>query len=365
MSVQFSMIFEVQLATPTPEEERRVYHETVEQALLGEQVGFDRVWAVEHHNLRYYAHCTAPEILLTHIAALTTRLRVGHGVVMLPKNYNHPIRVAERIAALDILSRGRVDFGTGVSSSALEMGAFGVDPDTRHAEWEEALRIIPRIWTEAPFEHHGKFFDIPPRHVLPRPVQEPHPPLYVAATRDETLDVAARLGIGALCLGFGGPEDIRNKRARYDRGIREREDSEIAGLVATDYLSALCPAVVLEDRERGREIGQRGQRFFVDALSHSYAGGPEPTAAADLSESVSAQISEEIVRSEPGSEPGLSSLDLRPAFGDPDDALAYVRAIADAGADEVMFLIQMGTVPQDVCLETIRLVGEYVIPKFR
>ena len=106
--MQFSMIFEVQLAEPTPESERRVYHETVEQAVLGEAVGFDRVWAVEHHNLRYYAHCTAPEILLSHIAAKTERIRVGHGVVMLPRNYNHPIRVAERIAVLDILSDGRV-----------------------------------------------------------------------------------------------------------------------------------------------------------------------------------------------------------------------------------------------------------------
>ena len=123
--MQFSMIFEVQLAEPTPENERRVYHESVEQALLGEAVGFDRVWAVEHHNLRYYAHCSAPEILLSYIAAKTERIRIGHGVVMLPRNYNHPIRVAERIAALDILSNGRVDFGTGVSSSPVECGQAG------------------------------------------------------------------------------------------------------------------------------------------------------------------------------------------------------------------------------------------------
>ena len=361
------MIFEVQLATPTPEEERRVYLETVEQALLAEQMGFDRVWAVEHHNLRYYAHCTAPEVLLAHIAARTERIRVGHGVVMLPKNYNHPIRVAERIAALDILSGGRVDFGTGVSSSELEMGAFGVDPETRHAEWEEAIRIIPRMWTEAPFQHSGKYFQIPPRHVLPRPVQEPHPPLYVAATRNETLDVAARLGIGALCLGFGGPDDIRSKRERYDRGIAERSAEGIAGLVPTDHLSALCPAVVLEDRERGRRIGLRGQRFFVEALSHSYAGTPEPRADVDPGEPRAARLSDEIIRADGAPAAGLdpSSDEVARAFGDPDDALRYVRAIADAGADEVMFLIQMGTVPQDACLETIRLLGEHVIPKFR
>ncbi len=359
--MQFSMIFEVQLADPTPESERRVYHETVEQALLGEAMGFDRVWAVEHHNLRYYAHCTAPEILLSHIAAKTERIRIGHGVVMLPRNYNHPIRVAERIAALDILSEGRVDFGTGVSSSELEMGAFGVDPETRHAEWEEALRIIPRMWREAPFEHHGKYIDIPPRHVLPRPVQEPHPPLYVAATRDETLDTAGRLGIGALCLGFGGPPDIRQKRERYDRAIASRDPGKIAGVEPTDHLSALCPAVVLEDRDRARALGIRGQRFFVEALNHCYAGGPEPDSdPGQQSGTVTGQISDELLEAGTGAHgTGLTS------FGGPDDIRAYVAALADAGADEVMFLIQMGTVPQDACMESIRLIGERVIPEYR
>ncbi len=358
--MQFSMIFEVQLAEPTPEMERRVYHETVEQAVLAEAMGFDRVWAVEHHNLRYYAHCTAPEILLSYIAAKTERIRIGHGVVMLPSNYNHPIRVAERIAALDILSDGRVDFGTGVSSSELEMGAFNVSPETRHDEWEEALRIIPRMWREEPFEHHGKYIDIPPRHILPRPVQDPHPPLFVAATRDETLDTAGRLGIGALCLGFGGPPDIRQKRARYDRAIAARDPSAIAGVVPTDHLSALCPAVVLEDRDRARALGIRGQRFFIAALNYCYGGGPEPDPEADLSEKLTGQLSEEMLEAGTGAHGGgLTS------FGDPDDIRAYVAALADAGADEVMFLIQMGTVPQDACLESIRLIGENVIPDYR
>ena len=356
------MIFECQLAQPTAEQERSIYADTVEQALLAEQVEFDRVWAVEHHNLRYYAHCTSPEVLLAYIAARTTRLRVGHGVVMLPPRFNHPIRVAERIATLDILSEGRVDFGTGVGSSELELGAFGVNPETRHAEWEEALRCIPRMWREEPFEHHGKYLDIPPRCVLPRPVQEPHPPLYVAATRDETLDVAGRLGIGALCLGFGGPPDIAQKRARYDRAIAARNPNDIAGLVPTDHLSALCLSTVLEDRERARQIGLRGQRFFVDALAHNYAGAPEPDPRVSLDQAVETRLSEETVRADAFTNP--ISADAADAFGNPDDCLRYVRALADAGADEVMFLIQMGTVPQDACLESIRLIGEHVIPQF-
>ena len=226
--------------------------------------------------------------------------------------------------------------------------------------------MIPRIWTEAPFSHQGKYFEVPPRHVLPHPVQEPHPPLYVAATRDETLDVAGRLGIGALCLGFGGPEDILRKRIRYDRAIAARGDGPIAGLVPTHHLSALCPAVVLEDRELARAIGVRGQRFFVDALNHAYAGAEEPRSDVDLTQAAQARLSQEVVEADlasPGNDPAAAG--IRRAFGGVEDATAYVRALQEAGADEVMFLIQMGTVPQSACLETIRLLGERVLPQFR
>lgn len=355
------MIFEVQLADPSRESERECYASTVEQAVLADRLGFDRVWAVEHHNLRYYAHCTAPEVLLTYIAAKTDRIRVGHGVAMLPKNYNHPIRVAERTATLDILSGGRIDLGTGVSSSEKEMGAFGVDPDTRHAEWEEAIRIIPRMWREEPFEHHGEYFDIPPRHIVPRPVQEPHPPLFVAATRVETLETAARLGIGALAMGFGGPQDIAEKRNIYYEAIARREPGCIAGEAPTDHFSALCPAIVLSDRERAIEIGVRSQRFFVDALEHSYANGPEPQPLDNVEDTVSSYISEQKIES-----PSQMQAAKGPrAYGSPDDANSYVDALMKAGADEIMFLIQMGPVPHEVCMETIELLGKEVIPNFR
>lgn len=359
--MKFSMIFEAQLADPTPACEQMVYPSIIEQAMLADTLGFDRVWAVEHHNLRYYAHCTAPEVLLSFIAARTQRIRVGHGVAMLPWRYNHPLRVAERAATLDILSGGRLDLGTGVSSSPLEMGAFGVDPDTRHAEWEEAIRAIPRMWRDEPFEHHGTYFDVPPRHVLPKPVQKPHPPLYVAATRDETIGVAGRLGIGALCLGFGGPDDVAHKRHLYDEAIGSRDEDGIAGAVATDHLSALCPSIVLHDREKAVEIGVRAQRFFVDSLEHSYAGGPEPRIDVDLTESVTTYLSEQKIES-PSS---LLAASGPRAYGNANDAANYVDALKSAGADEVMFLIQMGTVPHEVCMESVQLIGEEVIPRFR
>ena len=111
--MKFSMIFEAQLADPTPDNERQVIRDCVEQAVLAEEVGFDRIWAVEHHCLKWYAHMSAPEIFLSWVAAKTSRIRIGHGVVCMPFNYNHPIRVAERAAMLDVLSNGRLDLGAG------------------------------------------------------------------------------------------------------------------------------------------------------------------------------------------------------------------------------------------------------------
>src|SRR3989442_14625744 len=154
--MKFSMIFEAQLAHPTPERERQVIHDCVEQAVLGEEVGFDRVWAVEHHALKWYAHMSAPEIFLTFVAARTSRIRIGHGVVCLPFNYNHPIRVGERAAMLDILSGGRLDLGAGRGATLQEMSAFGVDPAHTYEELEESLRMLGHMWDDDLFEWQGR-----------------------------------------------------------------------------------------------------------------------------------------------------------------------------------------------------------------
>jgi hypothetical protein len=169
------------------------------------------------------------------------------------------------------------------------------------------------------------------------------------------------MGVGALCLGFGGPEDIVKKRGLYDEAIASRDPNGIAGKTPTDHLSALCPAIVLRDREKAVEIGIRAQRFFVDSLEHCYGGGPEPRTDVDLAETVTTYLSEQKIES-PSS---LQAASGPRAYGGPEEAAAYVDALRTSGADEVMFLIQMGTVPHEVCMESVQLIGEEVIPRFR
>src|SRR5205807_4573583 len=280
--MKFSMIFEAQLAHPTPERERQVIHDCVQQAVLGEEMGFDRIWAVEHHALRWYAHMSAPEVFLTWVAAKTSRIRIGHGVVCMPFNYNHPVRAAERAAMLDILSGGRLDLGAGRGVTLQEMSLCGVDPKRTYEEVEEALRMIGHMWQEDTFEWHGKLLTVEPlagrepHPVLPRPVQQPHPPLYLACTKRETVTLAAEYGIGSLVLGFAGVDEVRDLRKIYDEAIATRTGDRFVSTVVNNHFSALCPTIVMDDAQEALNVGARGQRFFAEAIAHWYGGGPPP-----------------------------------------------------------------------------------------
>jgi alkanesulfonate monooxygenase SsuD/methylene tetrahydromethanopterin reductase-like flavin-dependent oxidoreductase (luciferase family) len=370
--MQFSIILEAQTADASPSREFQVLQECVEQAVLAEQMGFDRVWAVEHHCLKWYAHMSAPETFLAYVAGATSRIRVGHGVVCLPFKMNHPIKVAERIATLDILSRGRVDFGVGKGGTEQEAGAFDTRLEDIQPQLEESFRMIPRMWREEVFAHESERIRIPPRPIHPKPLQQPHPPLFLACTREATLNHAGEWGVGALVLGFAGPEDIEQKNHVYREALRRRTPESQVGAVANDHLAALCPAIVLDDGRRARAIGARGQRFFTEAIRHWYGGGPPPRLDTDTEdnaevlrregEALVAYLHEE--RIEAGTETtGL--FNPNHAYGTAKDAIGYVERLAAAGADEVMFLMQMGTVPQAAILETIRQIGRVVIPHFR
>lgn len=379
-TVNFSMIFEAQLANPTRERERQVLLDCVEQAVFAETMGFDRIWAVEHHALKWYAHMSAPEIFLSVVAARTSRIRIGHGVVCMPFNYNFPTRVAERVATLDIFSNGRVDLGAGRGATTQEMSLCNVDPYRTTEEVEEALRILSAIWTNETFEWHGDLLTIEspegnsPHTVVPRPVQQPHPPLYLACTRPDTLQRAAEYGVGVLAFGFEGPDNIRRQRQIYDEARATRTGDKFVSTVTNDYFAALCPTIVLDDAQEARQIGARAQRFMGESINHWARGAPAPTENTEQEDSVAhmANALRDIeLRVENGElDPeefrlAAACFNLDHAYGTFENAIEYVHKLQDAGADEVMCFIQMGTVPNEVCMETIRQWGEHVIPHFR
>jgi alkanesulfonate monooxygenase SsuD/methylene tetrahydromethanopterin reductase-like flavin-dependent oxidoreductase (luciferase family) len=190
---------------------------------LADALGFDTVWAVEHHFLEEYSHCSAPEVFLTACAVQTRQIRVGHGAVVCVPEMNHPVRVAERAAVLDIISGGRLEVGTARSSTWTELGGFNVDPDTTKKTWDEYVRVLPKMWTQERFAWDGVSFRMPERSVLPKPIQKPHPPLWVTVTSPGTELDAAERGIGSLGVAAASFAEQERRTREYHRRIRRCE----------------------------------------------------------------------------------------------------------------------------------------------
>ncbi len=183
-------------------------------------MGLDYAWEVEHHFLEEYSHCPAPEVFLGAASQRTKQIRLGHDIIQLTTN--HPARVAERVSALDLLSNGRVEFGMGEGGSIQELGPFDCDMDDKRSVWEDGVRAILPMFNDGSWEYHGEHFDFPLRNVLPKPVQKPHPPLWVACSQLETIEMAGRRGIGALgfqfALRYYGADRIGKDRLRPPLG---------------------------------------------------------------------------------------------------------------------------------------------------
>src|ERR687884_451461 len=272
--MRFGIFYEHQ--EPRPWEEgstERLLRNALEQVELADRLGFDYVWEVEHHFLEEYSHSSAPEVFLAAASQRTKNIRLGHGIVQLPPAFNHPARVAERIATLDLISGGRVEFGTGESSSQAELGGFGVDRALKRAQWEEALEVSTRLLVEEPFAgHHGRFVSVPPRNLVPKPKQKPHPPLWVACSRRDTILLAARKGLGALSFSFVEPEQAKEWVDEY-YALIESEECVPGGFAVNPNFAVVLPMMCHEDEETAIERGIDGAHFFGYSLAHYYVFG--------------------------------------------------------------------------------------------
>ncbi len=354
--MKFSIFFEMQVADSTPEKETRVFHECVEQTRLADEIGYHCVWEVEHHGLYEYSHSSAPEVFLSFVAALTKRIRLGHGCTLLPYRYNHPIRIAERIATLDILSGGRVNWGTARSGSRIEQEAFEVDKSTLRDEWREALEMIPKMWASQPFSHKGRFFDIPPTYIVPTPVQKPHPPIFAACTKPVDARSIGELGIGALNVATYRDEMLASCVREYRNAIATCTP---VGATVNEHFACNAASLVLPDDNKACQHGLRGSMYFTETLLHYYGHqrpvGPVPVKKDFLPDNYVQDFRR--VRNAPKSQ--LSSV-----IGDPQAARESVQRFADVGVDELILVMQTGTTSHELIMESIRTFGEKVMPYF-
>ena len=374
--MRFGIFYEHQLPRPWAEDsESTLIENALDQCELADKLGFDYVWEVEHHFLEEYSHSSAPEVFLAALSQRTKRIRLGHGIVQTPPPFNHPARVAERIAMLDLVSGGRVDFGTGESSSEAELGGFGIDPTDKRAMWEEGLRVALRCMTEDPFTGHaGKFVSMPPRNVVPKPKQRPHPPVWIACSRRETIHLAAQNGIGALSFAFINPEEANQWVTDYYSTI-ENEAIPIGDAVNVN-LAIVTPLMCAPTEDLALERGVEGGNFFGYSLAHYYIFGKHRPGITDvwaeyIERRADAGYSPEAVIEAAKNpdrlgakvvEEGISG--LRGAVGSPDQIRDFLRRYEEVGVDQVIFVSQAGNNKHEHIMESMELFASKVMPEF-
>jgi len=372
--MKFGIFYEHQLPRPWADgSEHRLLHDALEQIEIADRIGLDHVWEVEHHFLEEYSHSSAPEVFLAAASQRTSRIRLGHGIVALPPAYNHPARVAERVATLDLLSNGRVEFGTGETSSNIELGGFNVERAEKRAQWSEALDVVTRLFVEEPFAgYDGQFVQMPARNLVPRPMQRPHPPLWVACSRRETIHLAAEKGIGALSFSFIEGAQARVFVDDYYATLCS-PDCIPAGFAVNPNLAVVLPFMLDHDEERAIDKGLDGAHFFAYSLGHYYVFGEHRPGRTDVwsefeerrsvfgfDRRVAAQtggpLAAHLYEQEMGS--------LRGAIGTPAQVRDLLRQYADAGVDEVIFVSQAGrNRHEDICA-SLEMFADEVLPDF-
>jgi len=372
--MKFGIFYEHQLPRPWDERsEHRLISDALDQIELADSLGVQYLWEVEHHFLEEYSHSSAPEVFLAAASQRTRRMRIGHGVVQTAPGYNHPARTAERIAMLDLVSDGRVEFGSGESSSEAELGGFGVDRDTKRLAWLEGLEVAIRCMTETPFGGvEGRFVSMPPRNVVPKPVQRPHPPLWVACSRRDTILLAAEHGIGALSFAFVEPEDARTWVADYEAVLAER--CVPIGLSVNPQVACVTPMMCARDEDLALARGLEGANFFGYSLAHFYVFGDHVPGGTD----VWAEFLERREKAGYSPEAALAArhqilgakaaagdqTGLRGAIGTPEQLRQFLRRYEAAGVDQLIFVMQAGHNRHEHIMESLELFGTEVLPEF-
>ena len=381
--MEFSLAYEMQRPT---RDDHAVIEETIEQCILADQMGFDAVWFVEHHFLTTFSMSPCPEVILSAIAAQTKRIRLGFGVVILP--YHHPVRVAERIAMLDHISNGRVEFGTGRSAPYEQMG-MGIDPRVTRDMWEESLTMIPKIWESDMFTWEGRFWNVPPREVLPKPYQKPHPPIWVAALQPATYALAAQKGIGVMSLGINAPSVLEEHIKAYRDAIKEADP--VGGFVNNKWLTSSFGYCGEDDREAKELCAKSLKTFFgpgrpyvqdqKDVYSHlleQWGGIPEHLVQnfsryVDVKEITNGSVTQfdlsggNALAQRIWEEFDVETICDRAIIvaGDPESCIKAVKTHEATGVDQIQFLMATETVPHEQVMKSIEMFGKHVIPAFK
>ena len=364
--MDFGLLYELQ--TMEARTDRRDYDllwNSTAQVEKADEVGFTHCWAVEHHFRENFSHCAAPEgPRLTALAQRTERIRLGHGVVQSLPLFNHPVRVAERAAVLDILSNGRLEFGTGRSVNLHELTGWGIMEDTRDM-WRESVALIAKIWTSGfePVSFTGKFVHLHDRVVLPRPLQDPHPPLWVAATSPDSYRIAGEMGLGVLGFGMAIGAEAQGRRITEYRAALETGTP--VGAAKNDQVALFLMAYCAESRKEAREVAQGAFNWYLDESLKSFlgwsGGGAQLPKGYEWYAEAAAHAGERVASRKNFDYLLDGGMIL---CGTPDDLIKTIERFQSVGVTQMLMGISIGDIAHKDVMRSIELIGQEVIPHF-
>jgi alkanesulfonate monooxygenase SsuD/methylene tetrahydromethanopterin reductase-like flavin-dependent oxidoreductase (luciferase family) len=373
------------------EGERELIEQSLEHARVADELGYGCWWSVEHHGSGAFSLSSTPELFNTLVAQTTSQIRIGHSGVLSPVQINHPIRVAERAAFVDIVSGGRLEMGL-ARSSGNEWDAFEVDGPSTRDQLGELLRMLPKMWGDGPFSWKSPWVTIPERNVVPKPLQRPHPRLWQTCTSAEAFKMAGTLGVGALGTVLLAPiENLGTLRASYREGLAACIDP--AGETVNDCFTVFAFVHCAEStdaaiRSRAAEsalwyvntvpqVFQTPRAVLIDAVRGSLAPSDagawvstdKPVDAADIDRDDPVPVIRLLNRQILGEE-----LDPQETFevvneldsviiGDPETCFKKMQRYAHIGVDRLMCFQQFGGIANEDVLNSIRLVGKELMRK--
>jgi alkanesulfonate monooxygenase SsuD/methylene tetrahydromethanopterin reductase-like flavin-dependent oxidoreductase (luciferase family) len=356
--MKFGLLYEME--TPRPWHalsEYNVYWEALAQIELADRIGIDYVWEVEHHFLEEYSHSPAPEVFYGAVTQRTRNIRIAHGVRLLPFNFNNPIKVAEQAAVLDIMSNGRVDIGTGRSTTSQELDGFSVNYERTRAEVREALEVIVKAWTDEVLEYNGKLIQIPPRRVVPKPIQKPHPPMWMACVAPDSYQMAGDRGLGVLSFSLNF-DFVQASIESYTKAFNNRTDQ--VPKVPNQAFGSMLILHVAENQE-DEAVGIEGARWFM----HNVAKLFQPLMTKNQLYSYEYLRNLMAVDMDPKDIPD-SQLKQHPmvVVGNPDEVVRKLEGFERAGVSQVICFKQAGRIPHQKIMNSLRLMAKHVLPHF-
>jgi alkanesulfonate monooxygenase SsuD/methylene tetrahydromethanopterin reductase-like flavin-dependent oxidoreductase (luciferase family) len=337
-----------------PLAEHHAIMEDVQATIAADKAGFKYVWVTEHHFLDEYSHLSANDALLGYFAAATERIHLGSGIFNPLPQVNHPAKVAERVAYLDHLSNGRFEFGTGRGAGSHEILGFipgAESTDITKEIWEDVIGEFAKMWTQDTYQgYDGKYWSLPPRKVLPKPLFKPHPPMWYAAGNPASYEMAGHKGLGVLGFSTDAVEKVDKVLGVYKKAVA---NADPVGAYVNDNMLGVIAAYVDEDSQKARESYVKADgNYLISNVFRYHDTMPRPEGLPQWPERIPPATMDDI---------DATIAAGQVILGNPDEALEQCKRWESTGIDQIVFGI--GPAPIEETLETIRLLGKYVIPK--